>query len=348
MNRNIFIIILLLFFRFLPGSSLSNDEDVLFYDSFGYYKKGKIHLTIHANIYQKAEKSAWRNLLISSLKKFITAKDSNDIFKTRIKSFLYDNKGKKIINIILNDENYSLNFTAADGHTITEIVQDSSRYPASKPNVLYFRSQPSQQNSNQYTGKIRIISNKGISVISDIDDTIKDSKVTDKKQLLKSTFEKEFLPVAGMPHVLNMFKNKGAVYHYVSGSPWQLYRPLSEFIEKYYPPGILHLKKFRIKDSSIIDFIFQNQEDYKFNEIAKIIDTFANRNFVLLGDTGEKDAETYAKIAAAYPNKIAAVYLRLVNKNRNAEEIRKLYANSKSVQLFLFQDPAELLGGKTK
>lgn len=348
MTKTIIITALLLLITLLPASSLKSTEEVIFYDSFGYYQNGKIHLTVHGQVFDKKEKSGWRSLMTSALKKFITAKDSNDIFVTRLKPFLYDNRGNKILNINLNGENYSLNFTGADGHTVNEIIQDSSRYPVNKPALLYYSMLPTQTNPNRYSGRIKIISGPGLTVISDIDDTIKESNVADKKELLKNTFEKEYLPITGMPALFDIFKRKKADFHYLSASPWQLYRPLSEFISQNYPQGQLHLKKFRLKDSSIIDFIFQNQEEYKYNELSAIIEKQAKRNFILVGDTGEKDPEIFAQIAQAYPNKIASVYLRLSDKKRTADDIRRIFSGNKSVQLFLFTHPAELQGAKVE
>jgi len=348
MTKAIIISSLLLLAALLPASSLKSSEEIIFYDSFGYYKNGKIHLTVHGQVFDKKEKSGWRSLMTSALKKFIAAKDSNDIFVSRIKPFLYDTRSNKIITVNLNGENYSLNFSGADGHTTTEIVQDSSRYPINKSNVIYFSSLATQSNSNQYRGRIKIISGPGLTVISDIDDTIKESNVADKKELLKNTFEKEYKPVPGMPVLFDIFKRKNADFHYLSASPWQLYQPLSDFVSQNYPQGQLHLKKFRPKDSSIIDFIFQNQEEYKYNELSAIIDKQTKRNFILVGDTGEKDAEIFAKIATAYPNKIASVYLRLTDKKRTADDIRRIFSGNKSVQLFLFTHPAEIQGAKVE
>ncbi len=55
--------------------------------------------------------------------------------------------------------------------------------------------------SRTFTGRVHLIASHGVSVISDIDDTIKHSQVTDKSELLQNTFLREFRAVEGMPEL---------------------------------------------------------------------------------------------------------------------------------------------------
>jgi len=48
---------------------------------------------------------------------------------------------------------------------------------------------------------VHLVDEVGTSVISDIDDTVKFSNVADKRELLRNTLLREFIPVAGMPEV---------------------------------------------------------------------------------------------------------------------------------------------------
>jgi phosphatidate phosphatase APP1 len=75
----------------------------------------------------------------------------------------------------------------------------------------------------------------GLSIVSDIDDTIKVTHVpAGKKTILRNTFLNEFQAAAGMrDRYQQMIADAGAAadvcFHYVSGSPWQLFDVLSEF-----------------------------------------------------------------------------------------------------------------------
>src|SRR5690625_5563263 len=99
-------------------------------------------------------------------------------------------------------------------------------------------------------GWIRLLKPEGVSVISDIDDTI---KITDipagRSVVLENTFFKPFQAVPGMAE---RYQEDGAevAFHYVSGSPWQLYRPISEFFwsdEVYFHLGALHMNNAMTK-----------------------------------------------------------------------------------------------------
>lgn len=69
---------------------------------------------------------------------------------------------------------------------------------------------------------IYIPSSNGISVISDIDDTVKISNVLCKRLLLKHTFYSYFKPVEGMSDLYQKWSEQKCQFHYVSASPWQL------------------------------------------------------------------------------------------------------------------------------
>ena len=65
-----------------------------------------------------------------------------------------------------------------------------------------------------------------VSVVSDIDDTIKDSAVGDKRELLANTFLRKFRSIDGMAELYRQWSDQGAGFHYVSSSPWQLFQSL--------------------------------------------------------------------------------------------------------------------------
>jgi phosphatidate phosphatase APP1 len=139
-----------------------------------------------------------------------------------------------------------------------------------------------------FPGYIDIIDPYGISVISDIDDTIKVTDVLDGKDaILQNTFFRTAVEVPHMNEVYSNWANEGAHVHYVSNSPWQVYPALSEFItEKKFPQGSMHLRAV-----STQDLIIGKPGKHKLEVIPKIIKDFPNRKFILVGDSGEIDPE---------------------------------------------------------
>lgn len=46
------------------------------------------------------------------------------------------------------------------------------------------------------------------------------------------------------------------------------------------------------------------------------MEVFPQQRFVLLGDNSQKDPEIYAAIANKYPDRIVAVYIRIIHKKK--------------------------------
>jgi phosphatidate phosphatase APP1 len=98
----------------------------------------------------------------------------------------------------------------------------------------------------------------------------------------------------------------------VSSSPWQLSSCLCGFLGAAgLPAGSMHLKLFRLKDSTPLGRITTRKRS-KRRAIEQIMTDFPGRRFVLVGDSGEKDPEVYAAVARRRPEQVAAVLIRRV------------------------------------
>ncbi|KAI9228327.1 MAG: hypothetical protein DHS80DRAFT_1343, partial [Piptocephalis tieghemiana] len=156
-------------------------------------------------------------------------------------------------------------------------------------------------------GVVRLIEPHGISVISDIDDTIKDTGVIEgRRTVLSNTFLSQLREVPGMSDTYNDWWKQGAEFHYVSNSPWQLYPLIEEFLGIYkFPPGSLHLR--------MLPGVFQgryNPIQGKRQAILEIMRDFPHRRFILVGDSGEMDMEMYSAIAEERPGQVLKIFIR--------------------------------------
>jgi phosphatidate phosphatase APP1 len=150
----------------------------------------------------------------------------------------------------------------------------------------------------------------GVSVLSDIDDTVKVSEVRDTRALLERTFLRAFEPVDGAAARYRAWERAGATFHYVSASPWQLHAPLAGFLaEAGFPRGTLHLREFRLKDRSALS-MFDDAEAVKRPQLEALLESFPERRVVLVGDSGERDPETYGALARAHPGRVLLVAIR--------------------------------------
>jgi phosphatidate phosphatase APP1 len=185
-----------------------------------------------------------------------------------------------------------------------------------------------------------------VSVLSDLDDTIKISEVRDREALLRNTFLKPFRPVPGMAEIYSAWAtNHGASFHYVTACPWQLYPELTAGLRTSgFPPGTFHMKPFRVKDRSFWG-LFQSPERHKRKVIEPLLRQFPRRQFVLVGDSGERDPEIYGELARRFPKQVRRVLIRdVTGESLEVERYRRAFANLPTGRAVVFREPGEIRG----
>jgi phosphatidate phosphatase APP1 len=198
-------------------------------------------------------------------------------------------------------------------------------------------------NAIEVCGRARLIPQQGLSVISDIDDTVKISEVRSKKALIENTFVHPFKAVPSIAQKYSAWAEQGVSFHYVSSSPWYLYTELTSFLEQSgFPDFSLSLKSFRFRDESLLA-LFKDGDETKPRQIRQVIEKYPRRQFVLIGDSGEQDPEVYTAIKLEYPNQIMAIYIRdLGLGDTNQARIHQLVERMEGFPIVLFKDAAEL------
>lgn len=160
------------------------------------------------------------------------------------------------------------------------------------------------------TSEINLIEPRGVSVISDIDDTIKHSAIASgTKDMFRNTFVRDLgeLTIPGVKEWYAKMAELGVGLHYVSNSPWQLYPLLKSYFKLAgLPLGSFHLKQY----SGMMQGFLEPTSERKRPTLEKIMQDFPDRRFVLVGDSGEADLEAYTELAAANPGKILAIFIR--------------------------------------
>ncbi|KAJ5159466.1 uncharacterized protein N7482_006470 [Penicillium canariense] len=157
---------------------------------------------------------------------------------------------------------------------------------------------------------IDIIEPVGISLISDIDDTVKHSAIASgAKEMFRNTFVRELaeLTVDGVSEWYTQVAKQGVEIHYVSNAPWQLYPLLDRYFKLVgLPPGSFHLKQY----TGMLQGIFEPTAERKRGSLEQIMRDFPSRKFILVGDSGEADLEVYTDIALANPGRILGIFIR--------------------------------------
>ncbi|SAM04444.1 hypothetical protein [Absidia glauca] len=157
------------------------------------------------------------------------------------------------------------------------------------------------------TGMVNLIEPTGISIISDIDDTIKETQILHgARKVLVNTFFNASKDISGMAETYMKWYTQGASFHYVSNSPFQLLPFLQDFLNNsQFPPGSMHLRL----DGSLMSRLIEVPGRAKRDSILSIMADFPLRQFVLVGDSGEIDLEIYTKIALEHPGRILKIFI---------------------------------------
>ncbi|KAF2689203.1 hypothetical protein K458DRAFT_329424 [Lentithecium fluviatile CBS 122367] len=160
------------------------------------------------------------------------------------------------------------------------------------------------------TEEVMITESSGISVISDIDDTIKHSAISSgAREIFRNAFIRDLgdLTIDGVREWYNKMAELGVKFHYVSNSPWQLYPVIAKYFSLAgLPPGSFHLKQY----SGMLQGIFEPVAERKKSTLDKIARDFPERRFILIGDSGEADLEVYTDFVLENPGRVVAVFIR--------------------------------------
>ena len=197
--------------------------------------------------------------------------------------------------------------------------------------------------SREFSGPIQMVESTGVSIISDVDDTIKHSNVGNRRDLFRNTFTRTFVPVLGMPELYRDCAIAGTAFHFVSGSPWQLYEPIHEFCRaEGYPFGSFHLKRFRFREAAR-KLRMSPQKAHKRAAIEPILAAFPDRKFVLIGDSGEQDPEIYGHLSREFPGQVSGIFIRAIRgETRHSQRILAAFEGTPTDRWTLYTDPSEI------
>lgn len=353
-----------------PGRIAPNERVIFFPTSASQWNATHWQVPIHGWIFQPKEDSkkraAFRSLLRRALK--VRSQSTEErILDHRIKAFVVDNEGLKRPAITFatttsEGKEYSMLPSTQDGHfqTTLMIPEDELFPPYITCNSVGATEQQHRQSVNffaqstdgqrRYDGTVYLVPPTGITIVSDIDDTIKITDVTRKREMLRNTFMREFQDVPGMSQVYQKWCSNtdsaaagftsippadvdsgggdddstkegrppqpNVHLHFLSASLYQLYEELESFrIKCGFPPATYSLKTVRPKKATqTIRTLLEDPLEFKRRALRMLFERYPQRDFVLVGDTGEKDPQIYASMAQEYPHQVLAIYLRSVSK----------------------------------
>ncbi|KAJ7103141.1 hypothetical protein B0H15DRAFT_196460 [Mycena belliarum] len=147
---------------------------------------------------------------------------------------------------------------------------------------------------------------EGLTVISDIDDILRITKIYQPKEGLLNSFARPFTPWMNMPAIYaNWSKALPQLhFHYLTTTPEQVTRNYMQYIFATYPQGSFDTRPLNFSDVSATLAIRKFLLD-------RVFQTFPKRKFVLVADTSNGDVmKDYPALVAAYPGQVQCILLR--------------------------------------
>ena len=332
--------------------TVGREEQVVFYPSFASRTSdGRAwSLIVQGCVFDPRIPWLRRSPVMGLIKRAMRIdRSADEYFRQRMRQFMMSGLKGRAVTVEIGDQEYPVaesDYMGLFRGTIE--LNDEAVAKLAQPGDhgsrwIGCRAVLSPTDARQFGGKLQLIEPTGVSIISDVDDTIKHSNVGNRRDLFRNTFARRFVPVTGMPELYQACTVAGAVFHFVSGSPWQLYEPLHEFCRaEGYPAGSFHLKRFRFREAAR-KLRKSPQKAYKRTAIEPILNAFPQRRFVLIGDSGEQDAEIYGSFLREFPHQVIGVFSRAIRgESRETERISSAFAGTDSRKWSLYVDPAEI------
>ncbi|KAE9972791.1 hypothetical protein BLS_003897 [Venturia inaequalis] len=146
----------------------------------------------------------------------------------------------------------------------------------------------------------------GFTVISDIDDILRVTKIYLPKEGLLNSFARAFVPWMNMPQIYANWSTSipNMHFHYLTTTPEQVTRNYMDFIYKTYPGGSFDTRPLNFSDVSATLSIRKYL-------LTKYFETFPQRKIILVADTSNSDVmKDYPQLAHDYPNQVQCILLR--------------------------------------
>lgn len=314
---------------------------------------GQWTVFIQGRVFESPSKPG-RQALIDALAPALGAHRANPLYRDRVGLLVSDSAGDAEVSVLIAGRVFDANPSDSAGvFTLEAALTDDEVARAARDGVVPFETLPTRQNPQRFQGRAVLVPPQGLTVVSDMDDTIKETHVNDRDKAKANTFVLPFRPVAGMPALYRSWQAAPGAqihFHLVSAGPWQLHTPLRRFTEEAgFPAFTWDMRSIDITDPRrlIEETVHADPArllDFKVARIRALMARWPKRHVVLVGDSGEHDPEVYATIVSEFADRVDAVFIRdVTGEPSTAPRYTRLFADAgAAAKLTVFTDPARL------
>jgi phosphatidate phosphatase APP1 len=260
---------------------------------------------------------SWRRNVRNMVRRFL----SSEIPHARVRA----NHGGHELEVVADEEGFfDLRFD------LEEPLQDSTSWHPVEIELLWPRT---GEVGVRARGSVLVPASARFGIISDLDDTVLRSSVTDVLRMARMVLLSNAhtrLPFEGVSDFYRALQRglSGEDFNpifYVSSSPWNLYDMLEDFLDVHgVPAGPLFLKDWS-------PTTLRDHDRHKLSVIRTLLATYTNLPFVLIGDSGERDPEIYHQVVHEHPGRVRAIYIRDVTTSERDAAVHAIADELKSV-----------------
>lgn len=200
------------------------------------------------------------------------------------------------------------------------------------------------------TGEFLVPDQRALAVVSDIDDTVLRTGLTEgfvafKNTILRSPDSRR--PVPGMATLYQGIREANGAeaapsFFYVSTGPWNLYEMITDFLDaRGFPKGVMFLTDWGPQDR----YVMRSGKEHKRSTLARLFASYPRTSFLLIGDSGQNDPLVYIEAAREFPGRVKAIVILDVGDHmaERAEELRaqETELQSEGVPFHLVSDASE-------
>jgi phosphatidate phosphatase APP1 len=331
-------------------SPIKPDEEVQLFPIAAWLDEGANlwRFSVRGWIYEPETDDMMRSGIVAGLQAALgdDPRARSAVFTSRVRPFLVDNEGGKAIAVTVAGEVLQMAESGADGHFVGEgsIAVDVAQRWADEHGVIALKVVTRPRDTRSFATRVHLVPPRGLTILSDIDDTVKVTNVVDKRACLENTFLEPFAAVDGMAGTYRRWLDAapGSHLHFVSSSPWQLLEAIQPMLDEAgFPASTFALKAIRPKSLDVIE-LFADPMKTKPVAIDDALARWPDRTFVLVGDSGEKDPEVYGETARRHPGRIAFIAIRdVTGETATAPRYAKAFAEV-DAPYEIFTDPSAL------
>ena len=265
----------------------------------------------------------------------------------RVRLFLVDNERGKKMSIRLGANLYEVGTSGPDGHFQAELAHAGDEHRSNcrstqteHDGVLAFSAVTQEADERSFTGRVQFVPPQGLSIISDIDDTIKHTQVRDRTGGLG-----QYVPAgvsAGARHAgtLSPVGSAGRRVSLRVGQSLAALPAVGRVLRRSSCRWVPGSEVFPAQGSVGAGPAAVAASDTKIRAIEPILKAFPQRRFVLIGDSGEQDPEIYTEIARTHRPQIVAIFIRNVTQEQaDNARIARLRPGLDGVRFHLFDRP---------